>query len=60
MKKYFYGLAVCLMLIVGVFALTGCGETIESLGIKNGVIKTEYVVGEAFDKSSGFFIEAAP
>lgn len=56
MKKFFYGLTVCLMLIVGVFALTGCGETIESLGIKNGVIKTEYIVGEAFDKSSGVLV----
>ncbi len=56
MKKFFYGLAVCLLLVVSVFALSGCGETIESLGIKNGIIKTEYVVGEAFDKSSGVLV----
>ena len=56
MKKFFYGLAVCLLLVVSVFVLSGCGETIESLGIKNGIIKTEYVVGEAFDKSSGVLV----
>ncbi len=56
MKKFFAYLSLCLCVVAVGFAFSACSKKIESIALKDGIIKNEYFVGEQFDRTVGTIV----
>ncbi len=56
MKKFFAYLSLCVCVVAVGFAFSACSKKIESIALKDGIIKNEYFVGEQFDRTVGTIV----
>ncbi|MBQ7579108.1 MAG: hypothetical protein IJT25_01060 [Clostridia bacterium] len=56
MKKVFLSVLMMGIIISAGFLFTGC-ENLETVALKNGVIKHEYTIGESFDPAGAVIVE---
>lgn len=56
MKKLIFSLCALMFVVLSGVAFTGCSNKIDSIAIKEGIIKTEYYVGESFNPDGSVLI----